>query len=90
MLTNFSVKSQRESNGEPNRVEPDVPKIVATRNGTNHLLDTLATVEWQMNVNVNVNVNVNLVCEHLNEAGVMCARCECLVLVVTVCVLGVL
>ena len=27
------------------------------------------------------------VCEHLNEAGVMCARCECLVLGVTVCVL---
>ena len=27
------------------------------------------------------------ICEHLNEAGVMCARCECLVLGVTVCVL---
>ena len=27
------------------------------------------------------------VCEHLNEAGVMCARCECLVLGVTFCVL---
>jgi hypothetical protein len=26
-------------------------------------------------------------CEHLNEAGVVCARCECLVLGVTVCVL---